>query len=344
MRWQPPLRLSRLPTYHRLCLAPAAVPAAPDTPLHIDGMDDAAIHLMMRQPRADGLPSTSPASSSDRQQAAPGVPPTLPRPPRRTTAAPKTVRAAARGPADPRLLLLTRQLLAAKGEAEIADALASQQLLPDEFRRLLTYLGRAGAADAALAAFRCRRALQPELKEDAVLWTKLMKMHSARPGGAAVAIAIYREMRAAGVQADLVAYNVAIAAAGKAQLWKKLAAVREDMLSSGTLPDAFTYSSLLSACQAGGRWQQALDWVEEMEQAGVQPNVVHFTTLMTTLLRAGEWEKAIDAFRKLEAAGVQADAVCYNSAITACAKVRFVFEFERRWGKERNRNPARCIS
>lgn len=68
------------------------------------------------------------------------------------TAAPGTARS--QPGADPRLVRLTQQLLAASGsEPGLRAALAGEALAPAELRRLLTYLDRCGAADVALEAF-----------------------------------------------------------------------------------------------------------------------------------------------------------------------------------------------
>ena len=82
-----------------------------------------------------------------------GTPPPPPRPPRPSfpTAAPST--AAGQAGADPRLVALTRQLIAAPSPDDIRAVLEQQPDIELILRRLLTYLDRQGAADVALDVF-----------------------------------------------------------------------------------------------------------------------------------------------------------------------------------------------
>lgn len=88
-------------------------------------------------------------------------------------------------------------------------------LEPSELRRLLTYLDRQGAADVALVAFHAMKTLPQYDTEDAVLRTKLMKMHSRRPKDTPAALALYDELRADGLAPDAVCYNIGLSAAGE---------------------------------------------------------------------------------------------------------------------------------
>lgn len=57
---------------------------------------------------------------------------------------------------------------------------------------------------------------RPSAADDALLRTKLIKMHSRRPKDTPVALRLYDEMRADGVVHDAVCYNTCLTAAGKA--------------------------------------------------------------------------------------------------------------------------------
>lgn len=60
--------------------------------------------------------------------------------------------------ADPRLVLLTQQLIAASTQADMAATLERADLSAADTRRLLTYLDRQGAAHVAVAVFHALRA------------------------------------------------------------------------------------------------------------------------------------------------------------------------------------------
>ncbi|GAB4817867.1 hypothetical protein N2152v2_004913 [Parachlorella kessleri] len=173
-------------------------------------------------------------------------------------------------PPDARLARLARELVAGipQGGEHMRQLLLEAQLSNAEARQLLSCLGRFDAADVALAAFRCMcEQGHPAWTGDPVLYTKLMQMFSQRSGSAAVALEVFEEMQRDGVAPDLVAYNCALTAAGKANKWSRLHSLLACMEAAGVERDAFTYTSLLHACQHSGRWQQAVDWFAEMEAA-----------------------------------------------------------------------------
>ncbi|EFN59084.1 hypothetical protein CHLNCDRAFT_137845 [Chlorella variabilis] len=263
---------------------------------------------------------------------------------RRPTAAPGT--AATQAGADPRLSRLTQQLIQCGSEGEMRGVLErerEQGLGGADVRRLLTYLDRAGAADVALAAFHAMKAAGLPWAGDAVLRTKLIKMHSRRAKDTGAALALYDEMRRDGVLPDVVAYNICLTAAGLGHHWGRVLSLLGDMEAAGVGWDAFTCSALLSACQACGQWEQALEWFGQARATpGLQLNVVHYTTLMSCLQKAGQWERSMDVFRQMEAAGIVPDGgdweagwavflamrqagltpstISYNALISACER------------------------
>ena len=177
------------------------------------------LHAQLRQPRSlqadvvrgEPSPSTAAAAEAASDRALPPV--------RRPTTAPQTRRSEPSGAADPQLVALTRALLGAQSAADVDAALQAGAPDLSQFRRLLTYLDRQNAPDVALEACRSMLHLSPTRTADAALiWTKLMQMHSRRRGGAAAALRIYAELCAAGVRPDRVTFNVAISAAGNASV------------------------------------------------------------------------------------------------------------------------------
>jgi pentatricopeptide repeat protein len=185
----------------------------------------------------------------------------LARPPRRPAAAPGS--SPAQAGADPRLARLTQQLMASRDQEEMVAVLQREQaagLGAADVRRLLTYLNRQGAADVALAAFRAMRAAGLPWAGDAVLRTKLIKMHSRAASGTGAALELYDEMRRDGIPPDAVTFNTCLAAAGLGGHWPRVLGLLGDMRAARVPWDAFTASALLSACQACGKWEQALKW------------------------------------------------------------------------------------
>ena len=82
--------------------------------------------------------------------------------------------------------------------------------------RLLTYLEEAGQEQLALRAFQFMLT-QPLCFEtrDAFIYAQLMKSFSGSRKDSSIALQLFQDMEARGLQPDLVAYNTAITAAGK---------------------------------------------------------------------------------------------------------------------------------
>ena len=60
---------------------------------------------------------------------------------------------------------------------------------------------------------------------------------------------------------------------GKAGAWERALALLDQMRAAGVQPDVVTYSSLIAACQAcGGRWQAALALLDQMQAEGAHPD------------------------------------------------------------------------
>ena len=85
--------------------------------------------------------------------------------------------------------------------------------------RLLTYLEEAGQKQLALRAFQFMLT-QPLCFEtrDAFIYAQLMKTFSGSRKDSSIALQLFQDMKARGLQLDLVAYNTAITAAGKTML------------------------------------------------------------------------------------------------------------------------------
>ncbi|KAL4859511.1 Pentatricopeptide repeat-containing protein [Chlorella vulgaris] len=253
---------------------------------------------------------------------APAPPASAARRPRRLTAAPGT--AIGQPAADPRLVTLTQQLIQCKSQAEMCVVLQREHaagLAAADVRRLLTYLERQRALGVALAAFHAIKAAGLPWAGDAVLRTKLIKMHSRSVPDTTTALALYDEMRRDGILPDAVTFNTCLSAAGLGRHWPRVLALLDDMRAVGVAWDAYTCSALLSACQAAGRWEQALEWFRQAQaMPGLQLNVVHYTTLMSCLQKAGQWEQSMRVYRHMEAASILPDVVAHNAAITACAQ------------------------
>ena len=80
--------------------------------------------------------------------------------------------------------------------------------------RLLSWLGREGRPDLALAAFDWMESRREYVAADCHVFTRLMSIFARLPGGSEAALGLFDRMRRAGIQPDVVAFNCAIGAAG----------------------------------------------------------------------------------------------------------------------------------
>jgi pentatricopeptide repeat protein len=79
---------------------------------------------------------------------------------------------------------------------------------------------------------------------------------------------VHEEMRAKGMQPDIVAYDALITAYDNTAQWRLAEAAFEEMQANGLTPDKVTYSSVLTAYDEGGQWQAAETAFEEVRLHG----------------------------------------------------------------------------
>ena len=72
------------------------------------------------------------------------------------------------------------------------------------------------------------------------------------------ALELFQEMRAQGLQADVITYNATISACEKGKQWQRALGLLEEMLSQGIRANVITYNATISACGKGKQWQRAL--------------------------------------------------------------------------------------
>ncbi|BDA43178.1 Pentatricopeptide repeat-containing protein At5g02860 [Coccomyxa sp. Obi] len=225
-----------------------------------------------------------------------------------------------RGSVMSREAVLGRMLVCLPAGHSVADVLDGEMLCSKQITRLLSWLGHEGRLDLALAAFDWLDSRPEYFTADRFLYTRLMSISARQPHGAPQALALFDRMCAARIRPDVVAFNAAIGAAGKAGSWERVIRLYEDMQQLGVTPDVWTFSALMAACQAcGNRWKSALDFLEQMEDAGIKGNVVLYTTLMSVCRRGGQPEIAVRIFRTMESDGLQLDVVAYNQAMASCS-------------------------
>ena len=89
---------------------------------------------------------------------------------------------------------------------------------------------------------------------------------------------------------------------------QKALAVHREMQAAGVWPCAETYTVLIALMGEGGRWQAAYGFLEDMKNGGIQgdmwPDARAYGALIRALKRAGERERADQVFDEMRAFGV----------------------------------------
>ncbi|CAJ1420393.1 unnamed protein product [Effrenium voratum] len=127
--------------------------------------------------------------------------------------------------------------------------------------------------------------------------------------------------RRAEVEQDVVTYNVAIAACGRAQQWERSLLLLEGMPRVSIDPDFETYQAASLACSRNNEWEKALSFLAIAQSLKVA-NAESWHIGMMACASAGAWEATLEM---LDCAGsdgspkdVSRDLMCYGVALYAC--------------------------
>ena len=63
--------------------------------------------------------------------------------------------------------------------------------------------------------------------------------------------------------------------------------VLAEMRARGIEPNVISYNAAISACEKGSQWERALELLGEMRTRGVEPNVINYNTALRALCRHG---------------------------------------------------------
>ena len=128
------------------------------------------------------------------------------------------------------------------------------------------------------------------------------------------AVALFDDMLARGVKADVVSCTALVGALAAAARSDDAHAVVQWMLAAGVRPNVRTYTALLAAHAAGKRWDRALGTLAALKRggagvsAGVEPNAYTYSALIKAAGEQGLWQLAEAIFGELEADALAARA------------------------------------
>lgn len=129
---------------------------------------------------------------------------------------------------------------------------------------------------------------------------------------------------------DVYAYTAVIEACSKSKQWKKALALFEEMKEAGVKPSEVTYSVMISALGNGLQWERALLFLQEMQANGITPNIYSYNAAITALAKASKQKtrraenvddlssKALTLLEQMKNAKIEPDGFSYSSAIACC--------------------------
>ena len=102
------------------------------------------------------------------------------------------------------------------------------------------------------------------------------------------------EMRADGIQPDVVTYNAAISACEKCRNWDRVPGLLSGMRVDGIKPDVITYSAAISACEKCRMWDRVPELMSEMRAAGIKPDVVTYGAAISACEKCRDWDRVAE--------------------------------------------------
>lgn len=108
-----------------------------------------------------------------------------------------------------------------------------------------------------------------------------------------------------GIQPTVITYNSAITAVarGGGGQWRQAVALVKEMAAAGLVPDAITYNSLIVACGRAGQWKQALSVLRGMKKQGIRCDIIAYSAAISACGDAGKWQYSVGE-RKMVVGGV----------------------------------------
>ncbi|CAK9089068.1 Pentatricopeptide repeat-containing protein At2g31400 [Durusdinium trenchii] len=133
------------------------------------------------------------------------------------------------------------------------------------------------------------------------------------------AIALLVHLNASRLKGSVISYNTTISATEKAGQWQVAMLLMEE-LTCQMVPDIITYNAVISACAKDGQWQQAMCLYQALLGSRLQPTVITCSSVVSACEKGGQWHRALRLLEDLPRSKVQANIITFNSAISACEK------------------------
>lgn len=129
---------------------------------------------------------------------------------------------------------------------------------------------------------------------------------------------LLREIREAGLEADLSTYNWVLSAMAKDKQVDRALVMLGEMREKGLNPDIESFNYCIGAAKPG-EWQQALVILEDLlPAAGLEPDGQSFEGAAAACEEAREWQRSLLLFLEIGRRGLRSTSVGHNYALSAC--------------------------
>ncbi|CAE8582542.1 unnamed protein product, partial [Polarella glacialis] len=134
---------------------------------------------------------------------------------------------------------------------------------------------------------------------------------------------LFRQLRAAGLEADLLVCNAALAsvAAASGGAWSEALGLMQNFRIRGLCPDLVTWNSALHATCSGSRWAEALLLCAQLLAVGVRADAITCGTTIDSCSKALQWEVAVGLLSTMRHVSISGEIVEYNAALSSLERL-----------------------
>nr|CAD1839520.1 unnamed protein product [Ananas comosus var. bracteatus] len=188
---------------------------------------------------------------------------------------------------------------------------------PDAYNVLVEAYARRGAAREAVAVLRQMQAAG--CAPTAATYSLLLGLYG-RSGRYDDVRELFLEMKLGSTAPDAATYNILIAVFGEGGYFREVVTLFRDMLEENVEPNMETYEGVVSACGRGGLHEDAKAVLAHMTAGGLVPSAKAYTGVVEAYGQAALYQEAFVAFNTMHEIGSPPTAETYDSLLRSFAR------------------------
>ncbi|KAL3536588.1 hypothetical protein ACH5RR_005049 [Cinchona calisaya] len=156
-------------------------------------------------------------------------------------------------------------------------------------------------------------------------WCNVIRFMVKR-GSCVAAIKALNQMKAEGVEPDVVCYNWVVDRLLLEDEYVKADDLFDEMLVSGLVPDIFTYNAYINGLCNQNKLEEGIKMIACMEELGCRPDLTTYNTILAACCAKGELNLVRMVMRQMELKGVKLMFQTYEFLIVTCHSNREIDE------------------